>query len=312
MSSTDPYVVSIGEALVDMLETWRGDERVYVPSPGGSPFNVATGLARLGTSCRFVTAFASDPLGRWLKGFLVSEGVDLSASQDTELPTSIAMTSFDGAEPHFVFYGSPPSYGDLDVEGLPDRLASDAAVVHAGSIGLLEPALYDVADRLFDVAGPVRTVDPNVRLSLVDDLDAYRARMEALFARADVVKLSSVDAAGLYPGRSEDAVIDHLTALGVPTVVMTLGERGLRWRHAGVDDHLPGPSIEASDTTGAGDSCMVAILRGLARTGHREDPERWRALMLEARSFASLICQRPGGAAAMPHPHELAAVGSPS
>lgn len=303
------FVVSIGEALIDMLQTQRGDELVYVPAPGGSPLNVAVGLARLGVPCQFVSAFGSDPLGRWLEDFLRDEGVGLDGSASTPLPTTIALTSFDGATPHFVFYGTPKSYGAFEPGPDVERLLADAAVVHAGSIGLIEPTLYALARAAFDRPGVVATVDPNVREMLIDDLDAYRARIEELFARAALVKLSIVDAGTLYPGLDADAVLDRIAATGARAVVVTLGAGGLVALRDGRRTRVPARDIVAVDETGAGDACMAGLVRALVLHGESMSDETWEASLETAVGIAGHVCERPGGAAAMPRPDDVLIAG---
>ena len=300
-------VVVIGEALVDLLEDERPDGPVYVPAPGGSPMNVAVGLARLGVPCRLVSGIGDDPLGRWLRGFLEAEGVGLDAVTASERPTTIALTSFDGATPHFVFYGSPPSYADLATDGSIERALADARVVHAGSIGLLEPAVLDVVRAAFTRPGIVATIDPNVREALVDDLDAYRAMLDELFASAALVKLSVVDAAVLLPGLDEDAVLEAITATGARAVVLTLGARGLVALRRGRRTAVDALDITAVDETGAGDACMAGLVRALAVHGEDMTDDLWDEALATAVRISAHVCERPGAAASMPHLAEVIA-----
>jgi hypothetical protein len=66
---TAPRVASAGEALVDLIPEMDGDQIVLRVSAGGSPFNVAIGLARLGLAHR--TQAACPPMssaGCWSGG----------------------------------------------------------------------------------------------------------------------------------------------------------------------------------------------------------------------------------------------------
>ncbi|MDT4926070.1 MAG: fructokinase, partial [Pseudonocardiales bacterium] len=54
-------IAVIGEALIDLVET--GDDEPRLARPGGSPYNVAIGLARLEQAAGFVGRLSRDPLG---------------------------------------------------------------------------------------------------------------------------------------------------------------------------------------------------------------------------------------------------------
>ncbi len=290
------YVVAIGEALIDMIEGRCDGEPIYRPTPGGSPLNIAVGLARLGVPVEFVGSFADDALGRRLREFLADNGVGLEGSVEVEADTSLAVTTFEGPDPQFTFYGSPHSYGLLAPE-LPRALIKEAAVVHCGSISLLEEPVYRAALAAFSVEGPKKTVDPNVRRSLIVDLDAYRSSLERLFAMADLVKLSAYDAAVLYPGSPEETA-RRIRQLGAGGVVVTLGASGA----LGVlDDQMlrvGGREVEAVDTTGAGDAFMAALIAELLKGP--SSPSQWGTALEFAVDVSALTCCSPGGATAMP------------
>jgi CheY-like chemotaxis protein len=55
-----PRVVVIGEALIDLVDS---GESPYLAHAGGGPFNIAIGLARLGTPTAMLARFSQDPLG---------------------------------------------------------------------------------------------------------------------------------------------------------------------------------------------------------------------------------------------------------
>src|SRR4051812_16600615 len=73
-------VAVAGEALVDELPARNaasGDPRLEL-RPGGSPYNVAIGLARLGIPVSFHGAVGSDDEGQLLRDHAERNGVDLS------------------------------------------------------------------------------------------------------------------------------------------------------------------------------------------------------------------------------------------
>jgi fructokinase len=296
---TQAYAVSIGEALVDMLEGESDGQAVYRPMAGGSPMNVAVGLARLGDRVEFVGSFGSDPLGERLREFLAGTGVGLRGSVQVDSPTSLALTAFAGSEPHFSFYGSPHSFGQLGPDRLDRALIERAKVVHFGSISLLEAPVLDTVRVVCATDGPMRTLDPNVRPDLLRDVDGYRALMDELYRHVDLVKLSADDARVLYPGELE-AAARRVQAAGVPTVVLTMSADGALLLHGDELVHLPNRDIEAVDATGGGDATMAGLIHGLLASEPPIGLDRWREILRFALDVAALTVLAAGGATAMP------------
>jgi sugar/nucleoside kinase (ribokinase family) len=296
---TEPYAVSIGEALLDLLEGECDGQPVYRPMAGGSPMNVAVGLARLGDRVEFLGSFGNDPLAGRLRGFLADAGVGLTGSVTAATPTTLALTAFAGSEPHFSFYGSPHSFGLLDPERLDRGLVEQAKVVHFGSISLLEPPVLEAVRLVCAIDGPARTLDPNVRPDLLRDVDGYRALMDELYPHVDLVKLSADDAGVLYPGTPEAAAF-RVQAAGAGTVVVTLGPAGALLLHDDELVHLPNRDIQAVDATGGGDATMAGLIHGLLVSDPPVGFGRWQELLRFALDVAALTVLAPGGATAMP------------
>jgi len=82
--------VVCGEALMDVFAT--GDTAAGVALDarvGGSPFNAAVGLARLGQPVAFFSAVSRGFLGERLMRALAAEGVDTSAVRRNDAPTTL-------------------------------------------------------------------------------------------------------------------------------------------------------------------------------------------------------------------------------
>ena len=80
-----------GEALVDLIPD-RFKDNAYDAVLGGSPYNVAIGLGRLGAPAAFVSRLSADPNGQSLAAALKTEGVDLShVATDTRLKRDVAV-----------------------------------------------------------------------------------------------------------------------------------------------------------------------------------------------------------------------------
>ncbi|BCJ47566.1 carbohydrate kinase [Actinoplanes ianthinogenes] len=302
------HAVVMGEALVDLLETGTGDERTYRPVLGGAPFNVAVGVARLGGHAEFVGSLGDDVWADRAERFLAAAGVGVGGVRRSGTATTLAMTTFTGAEPQFRFYGEPPSYALLEQADLDTDLVAGAAVLYTGSISLLREPFRGTAVRAWTTPGPLKVFDPNVRPSLLPDtaaVDRLRRLAEEFAATADLVKLSSADVAVLYGGATVAQAAARLRTIGARAVVVTQGPHGA-WLDgpAGVAQ-IPAPVVAAIDATGAGDSVMAALIHRWLTAGPPGGPARWKADLAFALAVAALVCERPGGAVAMPTLDEL-------
>ena len=268
----------IGEALVDIVTDASGESAEHI---GGSPANVAVGLARLDHTVDFATWLGDDERGDRIAGHLKRHGVHvLPASLGAER-TSVAAARLD--------QGGAASY-DFDLHwGLPEVVLTPGTThVHTGSIAtVLQPGAGSVTAALRAVR-EVGTVsyDPNVRPSIMGDLDAVRERVEELVALSDVVKASEDDLELLYPDQSPEQVMARWVELGVGMALVTLGGEGVVYRVASDQRSAsePARADRVVDTVGAGDSFMAGLVSGLVVSGLLGDPaarERLRGATLE-------------------------------
>ncbi|PZG08174.1 carbohydrate kinase [Micromonospora craterilacus] len=298
------YAVVFGEALVDLLDAECDGAPVYRQAIGGGPLNVAVGIARLGGAVQFVGSLGDDVLADRIRAFLAAEQVGLAGTITAAVPTTLAVATFAGPEPDFRFYGEPPSHSLLAPDDLDVALVEGADVLYCGSIVLLAPSTLAAARRAWSLSGRLRVFDPNVRPRLLDGpaaLAELREVVAEFAAGAHLVKLSTVDAELLYPGEPVEGVAAYLRELGAGTVVVTLGAAGAVVAAADADPvRVPAPKVDAVDATGAGDSVMAALVADLLVAGEPVEPAGWHERVAFALRVAGLVCERAGGAVAMP------------
>jgi fructokinase len=302
------YAVVLGESLVDLLETDRDGELIYRQAIGGAPLNVSVAITRLGGEAQFAGTLGHDILGDRIALFLRTTGVGTRLLKRVRVPTTLAVTTFEGAEPTFTFYGEPPSYALLEAADLDTGLLGGADVVYTGSICLLREPFREAARAAWRVDGPLRVFDPNVRPTLLPDraaVDAQRELVEEFFATADLVKLSLADAEVLYDGASAPAAAERILKIGAKAVVVTCGSQGAYAAVPTGGTMLPAPAVNAVDATGAGDSVMGALIHRLLADGLPADLAGWERNVRFALAVAGLVCEHPGGAVAMPTQAEL-------
>jgi fructokinase len=262
-------VAVAGEALIDFVPAGRNG--LFEAAPGGSPADVAVGLARQEVPVRLLARIADDLLGHRIRAHLTGNRVDLSFAVQAAEPTSLAIVAVgpDGVvEYDFRVKGTADwQWRDHELAG---ALDGDVVALHAGSLALTMAPGADALQRLMARAGEVMTVsyDPNCRPLLMGAPDAVRGRIEALVGLADVVKASADDLAWLLPGRAPEQVAEAWLSKGPSVVAVTLGPAGLvvAARQTGLL-RRPGRRVDVVDTVGAGDACMSGLLAGLHRRG---------------------------------------------
>jgi fructokinase len=311
----------IGEALVDLVPAGGSTSGLWRAAPGGSPANVAVGLARLGVPTRMGVRLSGDVFGRALRRHLTDNGVDLSAAIEAPEATSLAVVSVGpdgGAEYDFRVDGTADwQWTDAELAGLLADSGDGPSAIHTGSLAAMLAPGVDPLRRLIIRARERATVsyDPNCRPLLMGDREPAGDRIADLVGLADVVKASEDDLQWLHPDRPVAEVAAEWTTYGPALVVVTLGSRGaLAATGAGVLQ-VPGRPVSVVDTVGAGDSFMAALLAGLATRdllGAVRRPalralgsETIEALLGDAVTASALTCTRAG--ADPPTSAELAA-----
>lgn len=303
-----------GEALYDFfLEAEDGPASArYAARAGGSPFNVAIGLARLEQAAGLLTGISTDLLGQRLWQVLVNEGVKTDYLIPTDRPTTISLVGLDTAGvPAYQFYDAGSADTGVTEADLPP-LRPEVRGLHFGSYSL---AVAPVADALAALARADETrfvsIDPNVRPTVEPDMEVWRERLAALLPHADLVKISAEDLALLHPGTAAETYAAELTSRGVGLVVVTDGGEAARgWTATGLHATAVPPRVEVVDTVGAGDTFQAALIARLLR--HPGGPAAGLAdldaaglarLLDYAARAAALTCSRRG--ADLPRAAEL-------
>jgi fructokinase len=299
-----PLVTVIGEALIDLVP--GGTPAEYRAHPGGSPFNVAVALARLGNRTALMARLADHGFGRLLRETAKTEGVDLGAAARAAEPTTLAVVSMDGpGQATYEFYLQGTADWQWSIAELRSR-PTDTAVLHFGSIASWTPPGSKRIDELVCEARATNrvlvTYDPNIRPPVLGEPTRGRHLVERSVRRAHVVKASREDLEWLYPSCSVDDVARRWNDLGAALVVVTDGPDGAIAYRKGADPlRRPGRTIRLVDTIGAGDAFTAGLLSGLVRRDLHA-PKRVAAIsdsalidiVDEAVLVSALTCERAG------------------
>lgn len=293
-----------GEALFDVFASGQTPTGLSLDARiGGSPFNVAVGLARMSQPACLVTHIAYGFLGDRLMESLHAEGVQTTAVQRTKAPTTLSLVGVDAqGVPSYAFYG----------EGAADRMVDDSILamiptavraIHVGSYTTVVGRTAATQRRLIERDHQHRLIsyDPNIRLNVEPEPQVWRDQIEWMLRRTHLLKVSEEDLGLVLPGVTPEGFARRALEQGVALVVVTRGENGaLAWtaRHA---LSMPPVPTAVIDTVGAGDTFQAALLTALAEGDHLsasalrslDAAALERALGFAARA-ASITCSRRG------------------
>ena len=289
-----------GEALIDLIPD-PIKANAYDAVLGGSPYNVAIGLARLGSQTAFVSRISADGNGEALAAALAASGVNLGFVARDIRPTTLAFVMRGTAKTgsRYSFYLDGTAY-----DGpwpFPKEWPTGAQHLHVGSFSAVERHGQTVVEAM-RAAGPHATVsfDPNIRPFVTPNRESVAKLVERQVTLASIVKASEEDLEWLYPGRSIEDALDAWTMSGPRFCVATLGERGALAILGKDKLEVAAPRVEVVDTVGAGDSFMSALLSTMDRDHSlgagapqptRSELERWLGF---AAAASAITCTRKG------------------
>ena len=297
-----------GEALFDFFSEEDADGQaarlIYKAIAGGSPFNVAVGLRRLGIEAGFFAGVSNDYLGRRLLQVLKDEGVSEDYLVQFDAPTTLAMVAVGAnGSPQYSFRGEGCADRQLLVTHLPP-LGDEVRGLHVGSFSLVVQPIGDTLLSLVKRESGKRLIslDPNVRLNPQPDIQLWRDRVAQLVEHADLIKVSDEDLHLLYPEQSPESVLQGWLQHRCQLVFLTRGGDGAtvfsrrhgQWSQPAID-------VVMADTVGAGDTFQAALIAWL--TEHQLDSveglqqlsrEQIDSMLGFAISAAALTCTRTG------------------
>jgi fructokinase len=310
-------IICCGEALIDMVPAnipGRGEG--FLPLPGGSPFNTAIAIGRLGAPVSFLGRFSTDFFGETLMKRLKTNRVSPDLMIRSAQNSTLAFVKLEkNKEPQYVFYTEGAADRSLTVEDLPKKLPDETHCIVFGSIAMaMEPvstAIETLVLRENALQGqgkeaPVISFDPNIRPFMIADKKAYVKRLEKWIAASTIAKISSEDFKFLYPELELEKALQKILAMGPRLAITTLGPKGaiaLLRRNDGSITRVSAPVVDlpVADTIGAGDTFHGAFLAWLERKGKMSrqalaaltEAELYNALFF-ANKAASIVCSRQG------------------
>ncbi len=262
-------ILSCGEALIDMLprRTAAGED-AFAPHAGGAVFNTAIALGRLGAPSAFFSGLSTDLFGEILTRTLEGSRVDTSFCARYARPTTLAFVRLVDGNASYAFYDENTAGRLLSPADLPE-LPEAVQTLFFGGISLVNDpaaATYE-ALQARESGRRVTMIDPNIRPGFITDEASYRARLDRMIGRADIVKLSDEDLHWLA-GHGDLAVLARtLLRRGPRILFVTEGAKGA-WAFTETEARFAAATpVTVADTVGAGDTFNAGVLAALHRAG---------------------------------------------
>jgi ribokinase len=301
-----PNICVVGSANLDLNsyterfpapgETIHGKR--FTTGYGGKGANQAVMAARLGGTVTLVARIGRDLFGRAMVEQFCSEGIDtrhVSATDGVSTGTAVITVDGVGRNTIIVTPGANGLLTSADVEAARPAIESARVLVCQQEVPV-EANL--TAMRIAAGAGVPVVYNPA----------PAGAGMPAEAYRLSTVLCPNEHEAALLTGRSvgtrnevED-VARELMSRGARSVVITLGERGCLVVTDGEATTIPAPTVEAVDTTGAGDAFIGSLAFFLARG------DTLTAAARRANHIAAVSVRFPGTQTSFPRAADVAAI----
>ncbi len=296
-------ILCCGEALIDMLprKTTEG-EAAFAPYAGGSVFNTAIALGRLGAPSGFFSGLSTDLMGEILIETLAASGVDTRHAARSARPTTLAFVKLVNGQATYAFYDENTAGRLLSESDIPVLPPSVNALFFGGISLVNDPAASTYEAFMTREAGTrVTMIDPNIRPGFITDETAYRDRIGRMTALADIVKLSDEDLHWLMGSGDVIDLARQVLSNGPKIMFITEGAKGARAVTATQDRFFAAAKVTVADTVGAGDTFNAGVLAALHERGALskealeavEDATLDAALSLGTRA-AAVTVSRPG------------------
>lgn len=221
---------------------------------GSSSAICAAGLARLGTSVALLGKAGDDTLGRFCIDELARLGVDIRlVRMEPDLKTGIT-ASFSSEDRALVTF--PGAIAELTADEISRPMLSGFTHLHVSSYYLqrgLQPGLAGLCEMAKQMGFSV-SLDPGH-----DPSGEWSHALWDAFPNCDVLFLNEVELAALS-GCSDVTAGLHAMSDGPSIVVAKLGKGGSAVLAGGHLYTAPPIEVEATDTTGAGDSFNAGFL----------------------------------------------------
>jgi ribokinase len=282
-----------GSKIPAVGETILGNK--YNVGPGGKGCNQAVAIARLGAKVNFISKIGKDSYGELALETLKKNNINTeSVIQDEKLQTGVAGILVDknsGKNAINVIVGAPST---LKI----NEINKHINIIKSSKIFLTQLEVpKDVTLHC------LKTAKENRCLTILNPAPASEITKE-FYSNIDYFTPNETEAefyTGIKITNEKEAkqAADKLINLGIKKVIITLGEKGLFYSDGNEEIYLKASSVNAIDTTGAGDAFNGGLAFGLLK----EKPIK--ECLEFANKVAGLSTTKLGAGDAMPFLKEI-------
>lgn len=302
-------VTALGELLIDFAmdgKSGQGNDR-FEACPGGAPCNVLAMLSKLGKKTAFIGKVGNDQFGKLLKETIEDVGIDAKGLRmDDEVHTTLAFVhTFPDGDRDFSFYRKPGADMMLAEDEIDYDLIRQAKIFHLGTLSMTDEPVRSATKKALEAAkeaGCLISFDPNLRPPLWSSMELAKEMMEYGFGCCDILKISDNEIQFVSGKEDYDKGIQYLQEkYQIPLILLTMGKDGSRAYYKGMRVERAGFTVDAIETTGAGDTFCGSSLGGvLDRDFDNLTEEDLGDILTFANAAAALITMKKGAIRSMP------------
>lgn len=286
-------IYAVGETILDII--FR-DRQPRTATPGGSSFNAAITLGRLGTPITFISEMGNDRVGDMIEEFMQLNGVNSRyVSRYESGQSAIALAFLDkNSDAQYQFYKDYP-HQRLNVD-FPQFQADDLLLF--GSFYALNPGIRErVMQLLSDAtrAGVTVVYDPNFRSTHLDEKDQLVGVIRENISVATIVRASDEDLLNIFGTENPQDAWEEIRPF-CRVLISTASAQGIHLFTERLGLRVEVERIKPVSTIGAGDTFNAGLLYGIYRKGYTRSQiselgrEEWVELIQGAASFSREVC----------------------
>ena len=262
-------ILCVGEVLVDFIghqnNVLINETRDYHRYLGGSPANVAMNCKRLGLSSTLVSTVGNDGFGEYIFKRLNEVKVNTKHLKKSENnSTSVIFVSRSNGTPDFIPYRNADYH--ISEDQITTEMLSQTKIFHTTCFALsknpAQTTILKKAEEAYNL-GCKLSIDINYAKKLWKNQDEALNVIKTYCSFNPLIKISEDDMLRLFEKElPHQEIFAFFHNLGVDTVCLTLGEKGVKLSQIDKDIiELPAIKVEeVKDTTGAGDAFWSGFL----------------------------------------------------
>jgi fructokinase len=294
------HILCLGNIAYDLVQRKGNSEKnfLFAAYPGGSVFNTALLLSKLGCRVAVLSKTGNDFLGDKLIATMKKHGINVRyVFQENCVKTALAVADIDSkGNSSYIFYRPENTSCPLKKEEIPESVFKQAKILHTDSAFTYKDGTYE--DTMYTIAKARKhnvfvSYDPNWRNGRIKNTAKARKRIARIIEYTNLLKLSDTDAIGITGAKTLEAAVKKLPS----NTIITAGLKGAFHVKDKRETFIPAFQIKVADTIGAGDAFTAGLLHEYARKGEKSLTRDLRQTMLFASAAAALICAKSGATA---------------